>query len=193
MSAEINGWLNSVLAEIGWSLKDLEKTPHCSKERQFLYNENSETESTNNFYNESSRHVVEIKLSDHDLQKITSSKNVTRNSTLTSDEQLKVYDYCVKKAKIERENRNQNDKGKSFLDSNFYEKGKEKLLKNEPPSELELKIREREMKRRRQSYKNKKVYSSNRNYKEVLRHVIEGQMEMVRQEMENKHINYQKK
>ena len=192
MSSEIKKWLDSVLKEVGWNYEDLKSSDEegnnfSSHKDKFSLSASDETDLDNDssrFYYESSQSVVQLKLSDQELQKILKNNVVTTKSHLDPQAQLKVYDFCVEKAKRERKKVSQNDFNEKMLPDdckNFQEPNKSFIS-----SELEMKIKERELKRRRQTYKNKNIYSKNKNYKDVLKNLIENQMEYLKDEMKNK-------
>ncbi|KAM7309417.1 U11/U12 small nuclear ribonucleoprotein 48 kDa protein isoform X3 [Ixodes scapularis] len=93
---------------------------------------------------------------------------------LSPAERFAIYDYTVARAKAA--NKTPSIK-LADLQINFEKKDNDQ---EHPPSELEIKSKMRDYKRRRQSYRAKNVHITRKSYTEVLREVIENQADYLR-------------
>ncbi|XP_029843322.2 U11/U12 small nuclear ribonucleoprotein 48 kDa protein isoform X2 [Ixodes scapularis] len=94
---------------------------------------------------------------------------------LSPAERFAIYDYTVARAKAA--NKTPSIK-LADLQINFEKK--DNGNQEHPPSELEIKSKMRDYKRRRQSYRAKNVHITRKSYTEVLREVIENQADYLR-------------
>lgn len=88
---------------------------------------------------------------------------------------MQIYEYCIQAAQKTRRLQEVSEEELLLLSESTNKTGGT----SEPKSRLEILAEERNLKRRRQSYKGKKVHSGKKSHLEVLREVISNQMDIL--------------
>ena len=210
MNKEGSAWVTDILNKMSWSEESIKQgsklqpcdinshhfIPSSSVEKhkhKCLYRSKGYTDSelteeeSSHFFYEKATDVIQLNISretqshilmvqEEDLP-LTTKRSLVE---LSPQQRLKMYDYCVSVATSQHPSDRVSNEFCIFSDQG--------RSSQQPPSKLELLAMERELKRRRQSYKNKSVHQGNKSYKEVIRELLQNQMEILASEWKRKEI-----
>lgn len=207
MNKEGSDWVIDILNKVSWSEESIkqgsnlqpcdinsnhfipsssaEKHKHKCLYRSKGYTDSEITEESSNFFYEKATDVIQLNIPKEMQSRILMVQEkdlplTTKRSLieLSPQQRLKMYDYCVSVASSQRPSDRVTNEFCTFSDQ-----GKSS---QQPLSKLEILAMERELKRRRQSYKNKSVHQGNKSYKEVIRELLHNQMEVLASEWKQK-------
>jgi hypothetical protein len=139
------------------------------------------SDQSSKFFYEKSPSVVSVELDDATIRSILASAGGTVPNelpatmslaldTYSAAQKLRIYEYCVEIARSSNAAQPIADEEFAFLKDTKADK---------PLSKLELLAKMRDMKRRRQSYRGKNTHTGKKNHTEVIRDVLNNQMELL--------------
>lgn len=201
---ETNNWIDETLATLGWTREhivksaDLVECPvnpghavmpqsldkhvkYCPLTSRGYSKNEIDAELSSKFCYAHSPLVVSVDLDETALRNIleTTGAAVPRElpatmtralTTLSPAMRRRIYDYCVEVARSTNTSSRIADEQLTLLEDTRSER---------PLSKLEMLAKMRDMKRRRQSYRGKNTHTANKNYTEVMRDVLNNQMELL--------------